>query len=65
MSLRKDDPVYYKKKIADLVKQARKNGLMVYMPEGEKYICFKNNQTEEIASSYIPWLFNSVDKMEG
>lgn len=57
MELRKDDPVYYKDKIAKLVKQARENGLEVYMPEGEKYICFKNTTSGEIASSYIPWLF--------
>lgn len=56
MQLRKDDPVYYKDKIIKLIKQARDNGLYVYMPEGEKYICFKS-PGGEIATSYIPWLF--------
>ena len=29
MALRKDDPVYYKKKISDLIKQAKEEGLEV------------------------------------
>lgn len=33
MSLRKDDPIYYKKKIGDLIKQALNEGLKV---KGEK-----------------------------
>lgn len=57
--MRKDDPVYYKNKIAELIKQARENGLMVYMPKDEKYICFESKTSGEIASSYIPWLFDS------
>jgi hypothetical protein len=61
VKLRKDDPVYYKDAIAELIKEARDNGLSVYMLEGEKYICFKNLQSGEIASSYIPWLFKGDD----
>ena len=57
MALSKEDPVYYKDTIAKLIKQARKEGLIVYMPEGDKYICFKNAHSGEVASSYIPWLF--------
>ena len=57
MALSKEDPVYYKDKIAKLIKQARENGLEVYMPEGEKYVCFRSKKNGEIASSYIPWLF--------
>lgn len=57
MGLSKEDPVYYKDAIAKLVKQARKNGLIVYMTEGEKYICFKCASSGDIATSYIPWLF--------
>lgn len=64
MKLRKDDPIYYKKKITDLIKQARENGLYVYMPDGEKYICFKSLETGEIASSYIPWLFKEGRTVE-
>ena len=33
MALRKDDPIYYKKKIGDLIKQALNKGLKV---KGEK-----------------------------
>lgn len=62
MRLRKDDPVYYKGKITDLIKQARENGLMVYMPKGEKCICFESPTTREVASSYIPWLFKEECK---
>lgn len=61
MGLRKDDPIYYKNEIAKLVKEARKNGLIVYMPKGEKYICFKSPVTEEVGTSYIPWLFKDGD----
>ncbi|MDB1923363.1 hypothetical protein ABHA37_08045 [Clostridium tertium] len=64
MKLRKDDPVYYKKKIMDLIKQARENGLYVYMPDREKYICFKSLETGEIASSYIPCLFREGRTIE-
>ena len=57
----KDDPVYYKKKIADLIKQARKSGLEVTMNK-DNIINFKNNSTEECATSYIPWLFKEEIK---
>lgn len=56
MALVKDDPVYYKKKIADLIKQARKSGLEVTMNK-DNIINFKNSSTGECATSYIPWLF--------
>lgn len=59
--MKEEDPVYYKAKIAELIKQAQENGLQVYMPKGEKYICFKSNKTEEIASSYLPWLFEEEE----
>ena len=57
MKLSKEDPVYYKDAIAKLIKAARKEGLIVYMSEGDKCICFKNAYSGEIATSYIPWLF--------
>lgn len=56
MALVKDDSVYYKKKIADLIKQARKSGLEVTMNK-DNIINFKNKNTGECATSYIPWLF--------
>lgn len=62
MIANKEDPIYYKDKIAKLIKQAQENGLQVYMPKDEKYICFKNTKTEEIASSYLPWLFEEVEE---
>lgn len=37
MTLRKDDPVYYKKKLTELIKQAKENGLVVSL-EGSKII---------------------------
>lgn len=59
MALRKDDPVYYKKKIADLIVQARENGLEVTMENN--IINFKSKCTGECATSYIESLFKEVD----
>lgn len=56
MRLRKDDPVYYKEKIASLIKQARDNGLKVTMGK-DNIINFYSKETRECATSYIPWLF--------
>lgn len=47
MGLRKDDPVYYKKKLTDLLKQAKENGLIIMESHGR--VIFRS-ETD------IPWL---------
>lgn len=49
MSLQKDDPVYYKVKVKELIKQAQENGLVVCLDQGRflSFMCIENN---EIAS---------------
>ena len=42
MSLSKADPVYYKKKITDLIKQARENGLNVRIEDKWLYFEYKD-----------------------
>ena len=48
MSLRKDDPVYYKHKIANLMKQAQENGLKIDAVANSKgvFIYFKSDIDE-------------------
>lgn len=55
MALRKDDPIYYKKKISDLIKQAKEEGLEVDVETFEcynsaTYLRFKSPITKEQAS---------------
>jgi len=50
MTLRKDDPIYYKKKITELINQARENDLLVYINENEKCLSFKCKINGDTAS---------------
>jgi hypothetical protein len=45
MNLRKDDPVYYKAKMKELIKDAKENGIGVEVENlfGLTHIFFKNN----------------------
>ncbi|MBZ9608655.1 hypothetical protein G9F73_012635 [Clostridium estertheticum] len=62
MALRKDDPIYYRNKINDLIKQAKENKLMVYVPDNRMYLsfkCIRNGDTcsvnlEELVIEQIP-----------
>lgn len=55
MRLRKDDPVYYKKKINSLIREAKENGLKVSINKiyGNDYLAFESNETNERASVKI------------
>lgn len=55
MRLRKDDPVYYKEKINKLIREAKENGLKVYINKiyGNDYLTFESNETNERASIRI------------
>lgn len=59
MAIKKDDPIYYKKKITELIKQAKENGISVYM-QGAKHLNFKCEENEDVS---IPSLA-SIDLME-
>ena len=48
--LRKDDPVYYKVKINQLIKQAKENGLLVCFDSKNNCLSFKCNENNEQAS---------------
>jgi hypothetical protein len=50
MSLRKDDPVYYKKKIIELFKQAQENGLEIELNETDRLLCFRDMVTMEMTA---------------
>lgn len=56
MSLRKDDPVYYKEKINKLIREAKENDLEVFMTSlvhRGVYLNFKSKVTDEQASVKI------------
>ena len=47
MALRKDDPIYYKKKLTDLLNQAKENGIII--KESHGIIAFR-------VEYKIPWV---------
>lgn len=54
MNLRKDDPLYYKQKLAELLRQAEENGLTIDIgqPERGNYrIYFKNDIGECVGTN--------------
>lgn len=56
MSFRKDDPIYYKVKITELIKLAKENDLEVFinkLTNGETYLSFKSKTIHEQASIKI------------
>ena len=56
MSLRKDDPVYYKAKINKLIREAKENNLDVFttrIMHGGIYLNFKSKETDELVSVKI------------
>ena len=57
MALSKDDPVYYKKKISDLLKQAKENNLEIVINQGiisfKSTIEFAGMKSSEIANVNI------------
>ena len=58
MSLRKDDPVYYKAKINKLIREAKENNLDVYAFRtfwGEIRLNFASKETGESASVKIKY----------
>ena len=59
MSLRKDDPVYYKIKLQELISQVEQNGLYVrcYKENNKVRISFEENE-HNIASVSL-WLENN------
>lgn len=51
MTLRKDDPVYYKKKITELIEQAKNQGLEVSLESvNNVYLLFKDVISGDIGS---------------
>lgn len=56
MSLRRDDPVYYKEKINKLIREAKENNLDVFVARILHigvYLNFKSKETGEMASVKI------------
>lgn len=56
--LRKDDPIYYKEKITNLIKQAKGNGVLVYMQNG--YLSFSCETNGDTASVQLESLTNNL-----
>ena len=61
MRLRKDDPVYYKEKINNLIREAKENNLDVYAFRtfwGAVHLNFKSKETGESAGVKIEDLWS-------